>query len=173
VRRVILALNKSKLRYALTGALASSYYGRPRTTLDVDVLIVARREELARLVESLTGANLKTEMKKLKSAWMSDYRIASIADSKSPHRLDIIFTDDRLERKTGSILGLRTYYQTAESLILAKLRMIKATLQPERTAIDKQDIRAIMQSANVSLRTLRRKANAQGTLELLDDLIHD
>ncbi len=67
----------------------------------------------------------------------------------------------------------RTYHQSAESLLLAKLRTIKTTIQPERAAIDKQDIRAILQSTDVSLKALRRKAGAQGTLELLDELIRD
>jgi len=96
-----------------------------------------------------------------------------VLDSKSPYRLDIIFTDQGLEREAGSILGAHTYYQTAESLILSKLRMIKATLQPERAATDRQDIKAILEAAHVNLITLRRRARAQGTLELLDELTHD
>jgi hypothetical protein len=128
VRRVVGALNRSGLQYALTGGVAASYYGRPRTTLDVDVLVVTKESELGRLAKSLTDEGIKAGTRELIRAWKSKYRIASVADSKSPHRLDIIFTDRRLEREAGLVLGAHTYYQTAESLILSNLRMIKATL---------------------------------------------
>jgi len=161
------------LRYALTGALAVSYYGRPRTTLDIDVLVVAKESELARLAKALTERALKTETKRLHHVWGSKYRIATVSDSKSPHTLDIIFVDEHLERKPGFILGSHTYYQTPESLILAKLRMIKATLQPERAATDRQDIKAILEATDVDLKSLRRQAHAQGNLELLNELRRD
>jgi hypothetical protein len=173
VRRAVGALNRSGLRYALTGGVAASYYGRPRTTLDVDVLVVTKESELTRLAKSLTDEDIKAGTRELSHAWRSRYRIATVLDSKSPYRLDIIFTDQGLEREAGSILGAHTYYQTAESLILSKLRMIKATLQPERAATDRQDIKAILEAAHVNLVSLRRRARAQGTLELLDELTHD
>lgn len=132
VRRVVRALNRSGLQYMLTGALASSYYGRPRTTLDIDVVVAVRQKDLATLVRVLTRADLKVQEKRLLAAWKSEYRIATMEDKKSPHTLDIIFSDEKLERNAGRILGVPTYYQSAESLILAKLRMLKVTLRAER-----------------------------------------
>lgn len=157
----------------LTGALASSYYGRPRTTLDVDVVVAATRKDLAMLVETLQMASLVTEEQRLETAWQSQYRIATVEDKKSPHTLDIIFVDGTLERKAGSVLGLPSFYQTPESLILAKLRVIKATLSPERAAIDREDIKAILKNTRVDLEDLRRRAKVQGTSEILEDLIRE
>jgi hypothetical protein len=173
VRRVVAALNRSGVRYALTGGVAASYYGRPRTTLDVDVLVATKELELTRLAKSLTEEGIKVGTRELSHALRSKYRIATVLDSKSPHRLDIIFTDERLERKAGPILGADTYYQTAESLILSKLRTIKATLQPERAATDGQDIKAILEAVHVNLVSIRRRARSQGTVELLDELTSD
>ena len=157
----------------LTGALASSYYGRPRTTLDVDVAVVGTRTDLATLANALRRASFNVEEQRLAAAWQSQDRIATIEDKKSPHTLDIIFTEGTLEREAGSILGLPTFYQTPESLILAKLRMIKATLHPERTAIDREDIKAILKSSRVRLEDLRKKAKDQATSEILEDLIRE
>lgn len=157
----------------LTGALASSYYGRPRTTLDIDIVVGVRESDLATLARVLAGANLKVEEKSLEGAWRSKYRIASIEDRKSPHTLDITFTDEKLERRAGPILGLRTFYQSPESLILAKLRVIKATLQPERAATDREDIKAILKSSRLRLDTLRSRAKTQATYEILEDLIRE
>ena len=39
IRRLIGCLSDSNLDYAFTGALAVSFYGSPRTTSDVDVMI--------------------------------------------------------------------------------------------------------------------------------------
>lgn len=157
----------------LTGALASSYYGRPRTTMDIDVVVAAARRDLATLARALANVNLKVKEKVLEAAWQSKYRIVTIEDRKSPHTLDLIFTDEKLERKACSILGLPTFYQSPESLILAKLKMIKATLQPERAATDREDIKAILKSTRVRLKTLRGRARVEGTYDILEDLIRE
>jgi hypothetical protein len=137
------------------------------------VLVVAKESELTRLAKSLTDKGIKSGAKELSRAWRSRYRIATVLDSKSPYRLDVIFTDQRLERKAGPILGTHTYYQTAESLILSKLRKIKATLQPQRAATDRQDIKAILETAHVNLASLHRRVRAQGILELLGEFTRD
>jgi len=154
----------------LTGALASTYYARPRTTLDMDVVIGAELKDLVTLHKWLRKASLRVEEAKLKAAWQSDYRIVTFEDRKSPHTLDIIFTDRKLERKPGRILGLPTHYQTAESLVLAKLRMLKVTVQPERAATDRADIKAILETTRIDMRSLRRRARAESTRRILDDL---
>jgi len=171
VERVVRALNHSRLEYMFTGALAASYYGRPRTTLDIDVVISARRSNLVTLTKWLSKASLKISQRKLESAWRSDYRIATLEDTKSPHTLDIIFSDRKLDRKIGRISGLSTYYETPESLILAKLRMLKVTVQPERAATDRADIKAILETTRIDLRSLREMAKGQSTSKILNDLV--
>jgi hypothetical protein len=109
----------------------------------------------------------------LRKAWRSEYRIITIEDERSAYTLDIILTDDKLERKSGSIVGLQTYYQTPESLILAKLRMIKATLRPEKAMTDREDIKAILKSTRLRLDILRTRAKSQGTQEILEDSMRE
>lgn len=171
VKRTVRALNRSGLHYVLTGALAASYYGRPRTTLDLDVVLVFHPEDISKLATALTRANFKVQQKQLLAAWRSDYGIATIEDKKSPHTLDILFTDQKLQRHPGKILGVSTYYQSVESLILAKLRMLKATLQAERALTDREDVKAILVVSRVDLKALRKRARAEGTIKILDALI--
>jgi len=171
VRRVVRALNRSGIQYMFTGAIASSYYGRPRTTLDIDVVIAARQNQLVTLVQSLMKANLRVQEGKLEAAWRSDYRIATLEDKKSAHTLDIIFTDRKLQRNAGRISGLPTYYEAPESLILAKLGMLKVTIRPERAATDREDIKAIIENTRIDLRWLRKRAKEDGTAKILNDLI--
>src|SRR5437867_11664227 len=37
--RLVKALNETGIRYALTGAAAVGYYGAPRSTMDIDVVV--------------------------------------------------------------------------------------------------------------------------------------
>jgi hypothetical protein len=154
----------------VTGAMAASYYGRPRTTLDMDVIVSIPTANLTTLVKALARAHLNVQEDKLLSALKSQNRIATIEDKKSPHTLDIIFMDEELDRSPGHILGVRTYYQTPESLILAKLKILKVTLEEERASTDREDIRAILKTTKVNLKTLRTRTRRDRTVELLDDL---
>jgi hypothetical protein len=165
------ALNRSGLRYMLTGALASSYYGRPRTTVDLDVVIAIEQRQVGKLARALKDAGLTTDETKLDSTRQSDHKIARLEDRRSPHSLDLIFANEELERKAGTILGLPTFYQKPESLILAKLRVMKATISPERIESDREDIRHILKFTKINLGTLREKARAESTLDTLEELI--
>lgn len=86
----------------LTGALASSYYGRPRTTMEVDVIVVAAPKDLANLSEVLAEAGLKAAQERLQLAYKSRYKIATIEDRTSPHTLDILLRSGRLQRKPAA-----------------------------------------------------------------------
>lgn len=61
-------LGEAKIRYAITGALAVGYYGVPRTTYDVDVLVAVNKSQAKRLVNQArkSGFNFhKLEVLKL------------------------------------------------------------------------------------------------------------
>ena len=65
VKRVVRVFNRSGLEYMFTGALASSYYGRARTTLDADIVLAAQADDLTALAKLLTEAGLKARKDKL------------------------------------------------------------------------------------------------------------
>jgi hypothetical protein len=65
VRRVVGCFNAVGLDYMFTGALAVSYYGRARTTTDVDVVVaVSGREWRAKLVSALKWIRLEVKEKR-------------------------------------------------------------------------------------------------------------
>ena len=39
LRRLVRALNETRIRYAVTGAVAVGYHGIPRTSMDIDVVM--------------------------------------------------------------------------------------------------------------------------------------
>ncbi len=51
IKKVVAALEKSKIPYMLTGAIAVSYYGRPRLTHDVDLVVQIQLEDAKRVAE--------------------------------------------------------------------------------------------------------------------------
>jgi len=172
IRRVVTGFNSADLNYMFTGALAASFYGVPRTTVDIDVVVeVSRKGHLSKLVSALRQAGLRVDEKKIDAALKSSYRIATFRDSKSPYSVDVIFSLGKLDKKAGTIAGLPTFYQTPEDLILAKLRMIKATVPRERALKDEEDIRAILKFTKVDVEAVKNRARRNGTLQTFESII--
>ncbi len=151
----------------VTGALAASYYGLPRTTADIDLVVRIPRRDLPKLLSTITKLGLQANHNHVNAALKAGYNILTFKDKKSSNTLDIILTRGKLTRKRGSTLGIPTYYQTPEALILAKLRMIKATINPEKSQKDKEDIKGILDYAEVNLDAVKQKARRETTLDLL------
>ena len=151
-----------------TGALAASYYGTPRTTMDIDLVAkVGRGEPRTKLISALKVVGLEVDRRKIDAALRSGYGIVTLRDTKTPFTVDIILSNKRLEKNAGSILGLPTFYQTPEGLILAKLRMIKATFPRERALKDENDVRAILRHTSVKMNALRKQAQKDNTMSIL------
>ena len=172
VKRIVNALNGAEVEYMLTGALAASHYGLPRTTMDVDIVVKVFREDVqTRLVSALRKAGLRVDEKKIDAAFKSGFRIVTFSDTKSPFTVDIIFSRRKLKKKAGTILGLPTFYQTPEELILAKLRMIKATIPKERAIKDEDDVKAIMKFTKVDINAIKKQAKRNNTLTILENMM--
>jgi len=155
-----------------TGALAASFYGVPRTTMDVDVLVkVATEGDRAKLVSALKQAGMRVDEKKIEAALKLSYRIVTFKDDKSPYSVDVIFSREReLKKRVGTVAGLPTFYQTPEDLILAKLRMIKATVPRDRAQKDEEDVRAIMRFTKIDVKAVEKQARKNNTLPILESL---
>ena len=155
-----------------TGALAVSYYGRARTTVDVDVVVaVVGKGWRAKLVSGLKRAGLVVDEDRIDAALRSGYRVVTFEDGKSPFSVDVILSDVKLVRRAGSILGLPTFYQTPEDLVSAKLRMIKATVPRERALKDVDDVRAILRFSEVDMEAVEDGARRNSTLSILEEII--
>jgi hypothetical protein len=172
VRRLVEGFEGSGLDYAFTGALAASFYGVPRSTTDVDVLVRVTDEAYARakVVEALERAGLEADVHRIDAALESGYNIASFKCKTTPYTVDVIFSREPFEKQHGTVADSKTFLQSPEGLVLAKLRMIKATLPHERAAKDREDVKAVLAFADVDVVAVRRQAEKDGTLDILDDL---
>lgn len=170
VKRVIRALNRTDHEYMFTGALASSYYGTPRSTTDIDIVIRVEDRELHRVSQLLAEARLEIKEDTFERVLDSGYGIVTIRDRLTPYSVDLIMTEEHLERRACTILGEPTYIQSPESLILAKLRMIRATLDPLKSSKDREDIRSIVRHTRVDMERVRSRAEQENTLGILETL---
>lgn len=172
VGRLVKGFERAGVDYVFTGALAASFYGAPRTTVDIDVVVwVAEGEQRAKLVSALQMAELVVDEREIYRALESGYRIARFRDSKTAYTVDVILSNEKFEKKAGTVAGLKTFFQTPEDLVLAKLRMIKATVSRERALKDEEDVRAILKFTKVNVGTVKRQAGKDSTLSIFESLM--
>ena len=171
VKAIVANLNRSRITYAVTGALAASYYGVPRTTVDADFKVKISAQKLPELWKTLEQSGLEVDRNRASRRLRSGYNIVSFEDSLSGHTADfIIETRKKIERRKGTLLGLQAFYDSPESLIVAKLRMIKATIPKERAEKDREDVRAIMAQTRVSMHKIIARSERQDTDEIFQEL---
>ncbi|MBD3207038.1 hypothetical protein GF319_11945, partial [Candidatus Bathyarchaeota archaeon] len=168
VKRLIKELNNSQQEYMFTGALAVSYYGRPRTTTDIDIIIHTRPEDINRLTGALREAGLSFSEHRLKQSLESEYNIITLEDKVSPYSVDCIFVRNSLDRRASTILGEPTFIQTPTDLILAKLSRIKATRDRRKAYKDEEDIKSIIRNTHIEISELTVKTEKEDTLKILE-----
>ena len=118
--------------------------------------------------------DLKVHRNKIAQQLKTGYNILTLSDKRSQYRADFILESrGEMPRHKGSLQGLVAYYQPPEYLVLSKLRIIKATQDPERRVKDKDDIRAILALTKVSRQKLVTEAREDSTLEILRRLLQE
>ena len=117
-------LNEEKVVYVIVGGLAVLFYGIPRTTMDVDIII--KMAELKRFVEFLKGNNFSADEEDIQMA-LKEKSHATIEDKTSMIRLDIkgIYSEnDRLtlkRRRKVNLADFWFYIASPEDTIANKL----------------------------------------------------
>lgn len=155
-----------------TGAVAASYYGTPRTTMDVDLVVnIPPEDSQSLLLKPLRDAEIRVDENKMLTALRAGYRVVTLRDQKTHYTLDLILADRKLEKRSGTIVGLPSFIQTPEDLVLAKLRMIKSTVSKEKSQKDKDDIKAILSNTKIEGGLLRKRARKENTSAMLDELM--
>ncbi len=115
----------------------------------------------------MEDAGVKADMQRNRRQLESGYNVITVADRLSPHTSDLILVKNPPERRRGTVQRIKTYFQSPGSLILAKLRRIKATLPRERSQKERDDIIAILANTRVNKRRILDQARKESTLEIL------
>jgi len=88
--KIIDSLNKNKLEYVLVGGAALAAHGIPRSTLDIDIYIVAEADTISMLFQIADGLKLKSEQKAILALARSGRLIANQWISFSYEGRDIL-----------------------------------------------------------------------------------
>lgn len=121
------ALNEAKIPFMLTGSLAAAFYGSPRATQDVDLVIESPPDKLLRLVDILMAEGLYVDREAALEALRTGGQFNAI-DPSSGWKADLIFRKARSfsetefgRRQTSQLFGIDVALPTLEDLVIAKL----------------------------------------------------
>ena len=125
--RIARCLGSADIPFMLTGSLASAYYGTPRATQDVDLVIDTSEEQLERLLHLLVEDRLYVSRDAAVEALGGGGQF-NVIDSSTGWKADLIIRRDRefsraeFSRRQKTVLfGVDVSLTTAEDLIIAKL----------------------------------------------------
>jgi hypothetical protein len=148
LRLVVTRLEALGIPYMLTGSLASSYHGVPRSTRDIDVVVDADRGQLLRLGAALREAGLYVSDEAIAEALEARGQFNAI-DAESGSKIGIILVKDRpfsreefAQRDSAELDGLRMSIVRAEDIIVAKLEWARSG-ESERQLRDVAGILAV------------------------------
>jgi hypothetical protein len=171
---VLQRLNAAGVDYMLTGSMASNYWGIPRTTHDLDFVLVMNPDQVNVLVSAFdTGFFIQPES--VRSAFGPPFQF-NVLDEQSALKADFwMLRDDAFERTAFGrrlqvvLFGVSAWIATAEDIILHKLYWNRLT-PSERQLGDAAGVHAV-QSDSLDFQYLRQWAVQVGVHRELDDLI--
>lgn len=125
-------LNQATIDYMLTGSMASNYWGIPRTTHDLDFVLVLEPRQVDQLLAAFrTGLFIQEDS--VRSAFQPPYQF-NVLDEQSALKADFwLLQDDPFEqtafrrRLEIELFGVAAWIATAEDVLLHKLYWNKLT----------------------------------------------
>lgn len=131
LERLIPVLNKAQVPYMLTGSVASSVYGTPRSTQDLDIVITASMTQLQQVVGGLQTLDFYADEIQASTA-LSNGSQFNVIDNVTGWKVDFIFCEETeygrtaLARRESISLGtMKVQFARAEDVVIAKLRWAK------------------------------------------------
>lgn len=130
VLKVVALLNKMDIPYFLTGAMAVVYYGEPRTTHDIDLVIVIKNSDVNTMIENFEKEFFIDE-RSIETA-IDEKSMFNAVHKETGFKVDFwILGDDDFNKKRFmrrvkvEILGTTMYLPSAEDAIISKLEWYK------------------------------------------------
>ena len=131
--RVSHALENQLIPYMITGSVASSVHGLPRSTRDLDIVIDANRSQLLSLMREFPSPRYYADEQQALEA-LSRRSQFNVIDSVTGWKVDFIFSDDSpygqaalVRRVRLELSGISVSVTSAEDVLIAKLRWAKAS----------------------------------------------
>lgn len=166
LRSIVGLLDAIGIPYMVVGSFASSTYGEPRSTYDLDLVVDPSREQLDRLLARLDPDHYYVDADVARDA-LRRRSMFNIIEIETAWKLDLVirqarpFSIEELARRQRiSIIGVEVAAATPEDTIIAKLEWA------QRGASDRQldDVAGILRitGATLDLEYIERWVDALG-----------
>lgn len=137
VQSIIAALDEAQIPYMLTGSLASTIYGRARSTQGIDFVIAPGAAELHRFIELLSPDRYFRDLSQALEALRSE-SMFNVIELETGWKIDLIirksraFSQEEFHRRQQISIDQRpVFVAAAEDIIISKLEWAKLS-EPER-----------------------------------------
>ncbi len=168
---VIRALDGQGIPHMVTGSVASSYHGRPRSTHDADIVIDPSRDQLDALVRILGDRGFYVDADRARDALVRRLQFNAI-ETTSAFKIDLIFRKDRpfsheeLRRRQDAELspGVRVALASPEDTILSKLEWANKAGRSEKQIDDAAGVLAV--NPGLDRRYVEKWGRELGVLDL-------
>jgi len=175
---VLSALERLGIPHMVTGSVASSFHGRPRSTHDADVVVDPSREQLDLLVQILGEAGFYVDSARARDA-LSRRLQFNVIETQCAFKIDLIVRKDRpfsrgeLERRQTADLspGFPVSLASPEDTILSKLEWAKRAGRSERQIEDAAGVVAL--NRGIDRAYIERWAAELGVLDLWREIARD
>jgi hypothetical protein len=175
VGRLTAWLEVAGIPFMVTGSLASSYYGKPRSTQDVDVVIDPTPEQLDHFL-SLVGDDWYVSREGAREA-LHRRSMFNVIDFAGGGKADFIVRKDRpfsieefQRRRVGTLLERPVPIASPEDVVLSKLEWDKIT--PSQRQVEDARYVVLTHRTNLDKDYLRRWAVELGVADKLEELLH-
>lgn len=131
IRTVLRRLDGAGIPYMVTGSVASSYFGEPRATRDLDVVIEPDSQSLELLLDTLVADGFYVDRDVAREALHRRTQFNAIGPDAL--KVDFLIRRDRpfslqefRRRQPANLLGVPGFVPSVEDLIVAKLEWAAA-----------------------------------------------
>lgn len=142
IRKVIQTLEDAGIKYMVTGSVVSSLQGEPRSTHDIDLVVILQRSMVEKLVEAFPPPDFYLSKASILEA-IDTGGMFNITDANEGDKIDFWmlteepFDQSRFARKYAeNVMGFSIQVSSPEDTILAKLRWAQLSGGSEKQLAD-------------------------------------
>ncbi|MBN1362566.1 MAG: hypothetical protein JW993_18355 [Sedimentisphaerales bacterium] len=177
LERLIALLDKLDIPYMVAGSLGSSFYGRPRATQDVDIVVAPSADQLDSLIELLDESGCYVSAAAARDA-LQRRTMFNVIDVAAGWKADLIVRKDRpfsltefQRRRRIEAPGQTLWIVSPEDAILSKLEWTQGR-QSEVQHTDALGV-AVAHFGQLDLQYLDKWAKALGVEDSLSQLLQE
>lgn len=171
LRLVSERLDAARLPFMLTGSFAMAYYGKPRMTRDLDIVVSLCEDDVAGIV-ALLSPDFYIDAESARSAVISQ-RLFNLMHLATSIKVDVIVRKgaeyrqvEFARRQPVHMHGVRTWIVSREDLILSKLVWAKDS----GSELQHRDVRTLL-DASMDRAYLVHWAARLGVAEVLAEML--